>query len=167
MAASRQLGQKSRLGWPPSCRWRRLFSIVYITKHPPPLIQRHNQPPHLQHSTIMYTIKYSMACHAGNRPRLVGFMARGWNFYTCTDFGDCDKYEFCPGCRSNHCIASHSCYRDAWSSTVYSVKTVSTDFSGNIHRKCTTFFSSNRWRCHYKFFSKCSLPWKSLIFCKG
>ena len=34
----------------------------------------------------------------------------------------------------------HSCYQDAWSSTVYSVKTVSTDFSGNIHRKCTIFF---------------------------
>ena len=69
MAASRQLGQKSRLGWPPSCRWRRLFSIVYITKHPPPLIQRHNQSPHLQHSTIMYTIKYSMPPSAQARRR--------------------------------------------------------------------------------------------------
>ena len=34
----------------------------------------------------------------------------------------------------------HSCYRDAWKSTVYNVKTVSTDISGNIHRKCPIFF---------------------------
>ena len=31
-------------------------------------------------------------------------------------------------------------YLDAWSSTVYSVKTVGTDFLGNIYRKCTIFF---------------------------
>ena len=37
-------------------------------------------------------------------------------------------------------IRIHSCYRDAWKSTVFSVKNVSTDFSGNIHRKCTIFF---------------------------
>ena len=29
------------------------------------------------------------------------------------------------------------------------------------------FFSSNKWRFHYKIFSKCSLPWKSLSFCKS
>ena len=38
-------------------------------------------------------------------------------------------------------MSSHSCYRDAWKSTVYNVKTVSTDISGNIHRKCPIFFS--------------------------
>ena len=37
-------------------------------------------------------------------------------------------------------IIRHSCYRDAWKSTVYNVKTVSTDISGNIHRKCPIFF---------------------------
>ena len=37
-------------------------------------------------------------------------------------------------------ITNHSCYRDAWKSTVYNVKTVSTDISGNIHRKCPIFF---------------------------
>ena len=35
---------------------------------------------------------------------------------------------------------NHSCYRDAWKSTVYNVKTVSTDISGNIHRKCPIIF---------------------------
>ena len=34
---------------------------------------------------------------------------------------------------------SHSCYSDAWKSTVYNVKTVSTDISANIHRKCPIF----------------------------
>ena len=38
-------------------------------------------------------------------------------------------------------ILVHSCHRDAWKSTVYNVKTVSTDISGNIHRKCPIFFS--------------------------
>ena len=57
---SPQLVHKSRLGWSPSCRWRRLFSIVYITQHPPPLIHHYHQPSHLLHSTIVYTIKYSM-----------------------------------------------------------------------------------------------------------
>ena len=37
-----------------------MFSIVYITQHPPPLIQHYHQPPHHLHSTFMYTIKYSM-----------------------------------------------------------------------------------------------------------
>ena len=37
-------------------------------------------------------------------------------------------------------IIRHSCYRDAWKSTVYSVKTFRTDISGNIHRKCPIFF---------------------------
>ena len=36
--------------------------------------------------------------------------------------------------------SGHSCYRNAWKSTVYNVKTVSTDISGNIHRKCPIFF---------------------------
>ena len=31
-------------------------------------------------------------------------------------------------------IETHSCYRDAWKSTAYNVKTVSTDISGNIQR---------------------------------
>ena len=31
-------------------------------------------------------------------------------------------------------------YSYACKATIYSVKTVSTDFSGNIHRKCTIFF---------------------------
>ena len=61
---SRLWWQKSRLGWQPRCRWRRLFSIVYITQHPPPLIQHYHQPPHHLHSTLMYTIKYSMAATA-------------------------------------------------------------------------------------------------------
>ena len=34
----------------------------FLTQHPPPLIQHYHQPPHLIHSTLMYTIKYS------NRP---------------------------------------------------------------------------------------------------
>ena len=42
--------------------------------------------------------------------------------------------------RSNADIVEHSCYRDAWKSTIYSMKTVSTDFSGNIYRKCLIFF---------------------------
>ena len=42
--------------------------------------------------------------------------------------------------QSFYILRFHSCNRDAWKSTVYSVKTVSTDFSGNIHRKCTIFF---------------------------
>ena len=36
-------------------------------------------------------------------------------------------------------ISLHSCFGMWWKSMDYNVKTVSTDFSGNIHRKCTIF----------------------------
>jgi len=55
-----------------------------------------------------------------------------------------DKVSISSSCLTNCSIretAHHSCYRDAWKSTVYNVKTVSTDISGNIHRKCPIFFS--------------------------
>ena len=34
---------------------------------------------------------------------------------------------------------------------------------GQLYR----LFSSNRWRCYYKFFSKCSLPLKTFNFLQG
>ena len=58
---SRLWWQKSRLSWHPRFRWRRWFSIVYITQHPPPPLLHHYHSPHPLHITVMYTIKYSMA----------------------------------------------------------------------------------------------------------
>ena len=57
---SRLWWQKSRLSWHPRFRWRRWFSIVYITQHPPPPLLHHYHSPHPLHRTVMYTIKYSM-----------------------------------------------------------------------------------------------------------